>query len=311
MVGHTARAAQMTSPPRLAGSPRLLDRALRAWEPTRVARGVPDDAWEVLGSVDSCVVLTGAGVSTDSGVPDYRGRNAQRGTPMQLADFVCSAEHRRRYWARGYQGWAAMGVASPNLGHRAISAWQDGHWPCRMTGLITQNVDGLHLAAGNDPVVELHGSIHDVRCLDCAEVTSRHYLQDRMAQANPGVGVDTWRGHPELRPDGDAVVDDWGGFVVPACERCGGVLKPDVVFFGETVPRDRVDQARQWVDQTDALLVVGSSLSVMSGLRFVRQAAARGLPIIIMNHGATRGDDLATVRLDGPVSDLLEALVGQ
>ncbi|MGA4670865.1 Sir2 family NAD-dependent protein deacetylase [Propionibacteriaceae bacterium Y1923] len=295
---------------RIVGTPRPLDRALREWEPTGVPLGVPDDAWQALAGVGSCVVVTGAGVSTDSGVPDYRGRGAQRGTPMQLADFVSSETNRRRYWARGYQGWAAMGVAAPNRGHAAIAAWEDAGWPCELTGLITQNVDGLHLQAGSHRVVELHGSIHDVRCLDCDEVTSRQLMQDRMALANPHVRTVTWRGHPELRPDGDAVVDDWHDFVVPACESCGGVLKPDVVFFGETVPRSRVERARDWVERTEAVLVAGSSLSVMSGLRFVRQAAARGLPIIIINHGATRGDDLASVRLDGSVSNLLEGLVG-
>lgn len=299
----------MTGSHRVVGTPRMLERALGEWEPTRVPRGVPDDAWQVLGTVGSCVVLTGAGVSTDSGVPDYRGRNAPRGSPMQFADFVASAEHRRRYWARGYQGWAAMDVARPNRGHQALAAWEDGDWPCRLTGLITQNVDGLHAAAGSERLVELHGSIHDVVCLDCGALSGRQQMQDRMAAANPTVRVTPWRGHPELRPDGDAMVEDWDDFVVPACLTCGGVLKPDVVFFGETVPRRRVDQARDWVDSTEAVLVAGSSLSVMSGLRFVRQAAARGAAIIIINHGATRGDELATVRLDGPVSDLLEALV--
>lgn len=301
--------AEATRTQRVVGTPRPLDRALQQWEPTTVLRGVPDDARTILDAVGSCVVLTGAGVSTDSGVPDYRGRTAQRGTPMQLADFVASADNRRRYWARGYQGWSAMGTASPNRGHQAITAWEDAAWPCELTGLITQNVDGLHPAAGSQQVVELHGSIRDVVCLDCGEVTSRQGMQDRMAQANPDAEIATWRGHPELRPDGDAVVEDWSGFVVPACTTCQGTLKPDVVFFGETVPRGRVERARSWIDQTEAVLVAGSSLSVMSGLRFVRQAAARGLPIIIINHGATRGDELATVRLDGPVSDLLEGLV--
>lgn len=294
---------------RIAGTPRPLDRALQSWEPTRVLRGVPDDAWSILSSVESCVVVTGAGVSTDSGVPDYRGRDAQRGTPMQLADFVGDPQNRRRYWARGYQGWAAMGAARPNRGHAAIAAWEQAGWPCSLTGLVTQNVDGLHPAAGSTRLVELHGSIRDVTCLDCGRVTSRAVMQERMRVANPGVQVATWRGHPELRPDGDAVVEDWSGFVVPPCADCGGVLKPDVVFFGETVPIHRVRQAKEWVDQTECVLVAGSSLSVMSGLRFVRQAAARGVPVIIINHGATRADELATVRLDGPVSDLLEGLV--
>ncbi|MGD7732746.1 Sir2 family NAD-dependent protein deacetylase [Propionibacteriaceae bacterium G57] len=301
----------MTSaaPTRAAGVPRPLDRALQSWEPTRVLRGTPDDAWTVLSEASSCVALTGAGLSTDSGVPDYRGRDAQRGTPMQFADFVGDAANRRRYWARAYQGWAAMGQATPNRGHVALANWEHGGWPTHLAGLITQNVDGLHPAAGSRRVVQLHGSIHQVSCLDCGGLTTRDDMQRRLAEANPGVVVQDWRGHPELRPDGDAVVEDWHDFVVPDCLACGGSLKPDVVFFGETVPRPRVDQARAWVDHCDALLVAGSSLSVMSGLRFVRQAAGRGVPVVIINHGATRGDDLATVRLDGSVSDLLEALV--
>lgn len=293
-----------------AGVPRLLDRALRDWEPTQVLRGSLDDAHALLSSVHSAVVLTGAGVSTASGVPDYRGPGAQRGRPIQYQQFIADAESRRRYWARAYQGWAAMGHADPNPTHLALTRWEQLSWPCSLTGLITQNVDGLHREAGSQEVVELHGRIHEVVCLDCGQLTGREEMQQRMAAANPGLGTGLAVGHPEIRPDGDAVVERWADFVVPPCLACGGRLKPNVVYFGEPVPPERVARCREWVDRTEALVVAGSSLSVMSGLRFVRQAAARGIPVVIVNHGATRGDELATIRLDAPVQRVLPALAG-
>lgn len=289
---------------------RVLDRSLAAWEPTRVLRGTLDDAHTLLSGAHAAVVLTGAGVSTASGVPDYRGRGAARGRPMQFSHFVADEQNRRRYWARAYQGWAAMGRADPNAAHRALVRWEELSWPCPLVGVVTQNVDGLHRQAGSDHLVELHGRIHDVVCLDCGDVTDREVMQGRMAAANPGVPTTLALGHPELRPDGDAVVDDWQGFVVPPCERCGGVLKPDVVYFGESVPAERTARATAWVDRADAVVVAGSSLSVMSGLRLVRRAAARGVPVVILNHGATRADDLATVRLEGRVEQLLAVLTG-
>lgn len=287
---------------------RVIGRALDQWEPSRGLRGTLDDVHALLSEVRSCVVLSGAGVSTASGVPDYRGPGAARGTPMLFQEFIGDAMSRRRYWARAYQGWAAMGQASPNAGHLALARWEHLDWPCELTGLVTQNVDGLHESAGNRRLVELHGRLRDVVCLDCGQVTARADLQRRMAEANPAVVVGALEGHAEVRPDGDAVVDDWADFVVPRCLACGGVLKPDVVFFGEPVPRARVDTARAWVDRAEALLVAGSSLSVMSGLRFVRQAAAREIPVVIINHGHTRADEVATLRLDGPVEKLLAAL---
>lgn len=250
-------------------------------------------------------VLTGAGMSTDSGIPDYRGPNAPKASPMFFAEFVGSAENRRRYWARSFHGWARMGEAEPNAGHLAL-ARLGAHGP--VTGVITQNVDGLHEAAGSDPVVALHGRLDRVICLDCGHLSGRERLQQRLAELNPGVRVgsrDVAAGQAELRPDGDAVVEDWRDFVVADCVACGGVLKPDVVFFGESVPKPRVERCFAMVEDADSLLVLGSSLTVMSGLRFVRAAARAGQPVTIVNRGVTRGDALATVVRDEGVSEFL------
>ena len=198
-----------------------------------------------------------------------------------------------------------MGTARPNPGHAALASLErDG----LLHGVVTQNVDGLHAAAGSRRVVDLHGDIAQVVCLDCADRTSRPALQAQLAALNPDVAGDLAPGTAELRPDGDAIVRDWHEFVVAPCLRCGGRLKPDVVFFGENVPRDRVEAAYAMVEQAEALVVVGSSLTVMSGLRFVRFQAKRALPVIIINRGETRGDDLATVKLDAGCSETLLAL---
>ncbi len=254
------------------------------------------------------VALTGAGISTDSGIPDYRGPDARPATPMQYAEFLNSADARRRYWARSLLGWRSFGVARPNAGHRALAALASSG----LTGVITQNVDGLHQAAGSPAVLDLHGRISRVICLDCGTTSHRASLQRRLDEANPDVEGQLAAGRAELdsglRPDGDAVVDDWSSFVVVPCERCGGTLKPDVVFFGESVPRDRVARAYAAVDDADCLLVAGSSLTVMSGLRFVRHAAAQGKPVVIINRGPTRGDALATHRLEAGTSEILGAL---
>ena len=256
------------------------------------------------------VALTGAGMSTDSGIPDYRGAGVRPTSPIQYDDFVRSADTRRRYWARSLLGFRSFGRAAPNPGHRAM-AQLAGHG---LTTVITQNVDGLHGAGGSRDVLELHGRIDRVICLDCAAVSSRTALQARLEDANPGLNGDVPPGRAELddtrlRPDGDAVVERWADFVVLPCERCGGVLKPDVVFFGESVPRGRVADAYAAVDAAEALLVAGSSLTVMSGLRFVRHAAKAGKPVAIVNRGATRGDELASVRLDAGCSETLSDLV--
>jgi NAD-dependent SIR2 family protein deacetylase len=248
------------------------------------------------------VVLTGAGVSTDSGIPDYRGPGSAARQPMTYQEFVSGPVARQRYWARSHLGWGRMRRADPNDGHRALARLDPDL-------LITQNVDGLHEAAGSGRLVALHGRIADVVCLSCRGTTSRARLEERMAQANPGFA----QAHAEVltRPDGDVELDETAGFVVPDCEGCGGVLKPDVVFFGENVPPARVQQCYAAVDALtpdDALLVVGSSLTVMSGFRFVRRAAKAGVPVVIVNRGVTRGDDLATLKLEAGCSEFLGSL---
>ena len=249
------------------------------------------------------VVLTGAGLSTDSGIPDYRGPGAVPRQPMTYQEFVSGPQARQRYWARVHVGWGRFRGADPNDGHRALARIDPAL-------LITQNVDGLHEATGQRRMVALHGRIADVVCLDCRRQTARAALEQRLAELNPG-----WReDHADLvlRPDGDVEVDDWAGFEVAACEACGGVLKPDVVFFGENVPKDRVARCYEAVDALretgGALLVAGSSLAVMSGLRFVRRAARDGTPVVIVNRGTTRGDELAARRLDVGCSEFLAAL---
>ncbi len=250
------------------------------------------------------MALTGAGISTDSGIPDYRGPTSIRATPMQFGEFVASEASRRRYWARSFLGWRQIGQAYPNEGHRALVDLEE----CGLTGLVTQNVDGLHTDAGSSEVINLHGEIGAVVCLDCGERTSRLELQARLAALNPDVVSSPVLEHAELRPDGDAVVDDWSAFVLADCLTCSGRLKPDVVFFGESVPKPRVQDAYDLVDRGDVLLVAGSSLTVMSGLRFVRHQWKQGRPIIIINRGTTRGDDFATVKLETGCSETLTAL---
>jgi NAD-dependent SIR2 family protein deacetylase len=251
------------------------------------------------------VTLTGAGISTDSGIPDYRGPRPA-GTPpvrmpMTYQDFLASTDNRRRYWARAHVGWSRMTTAAPNRGHRLLAG-------LTRELVITQNVDGLHRRAGQHHLIELHGRISDVRCLDCDTSCSRTAVQEAMILANPGYAAA--HAGSTVRPDGDVELDETHDFVVPLCPACGGRLKPDVVFFGENVPRDRVARCIAAVEATEALLVLGSSLTVMSGFRFVRQARKRGIPVVIVNRGTTRGDDLATVKLDLGVTELLEDLVG-
>jgi NAD-dependent SIR2 family protein deacetylase len=251
------------------------------------------------------VALTGAGLSTDSGIPDYRGPTSVRATPMQFSEFVGSAEAQRRYWARSYQGWRQIGQARPNAGHRTLAALER---PGGLAGIVTQNVDGLHRAAGSRAVIDLHGDIATVVCLDCGVRTSRRETQRRLAALNPEVPPPVRLEHAELRPDGDARVERWSDFVLADCSDCSGRLKPDVVFFGESVPRDRVDRAYAYVDAADVLVVLGSSLSVMSGLRFVRHSAKAGRPVIIINRGPTRGDELATLKIEAGCSETLATL---
>jgi NAD-dependent SIR2 family protein deacetylase len=248
------------------------------------------------------LALTGAGLSTDSGIPDYRGPGSVPRSPMTYAEFRSGPQARQRYWARSHVGWQHLHRADPNGGHRAVAALERSG---RLTALITQNVDGLHAAAGSRRVVDLHGRISSVICLDCREQPARQRLHERLSAANPGFGVGL---APGIAPDGDALVGEVDSFRVVPCESCGGVLKPDVVFFGENVPRERVDLCYALVEDAEALLVAGSSLTVMSGLRFVRAAHRRGIPIAIVNRGATRGDELASLLVDDGCTPVLTGL---
>jgi NAD-dependent SIR2 family protein deacetylase len=256
------------------------------------------------------LVLSGAGLSTESGIPDYRGPTglARRATPMTYQTFTGSAAARRRYWARSHLGWRHIAQAIPNHGHRAVA--ELGRCG-QLAGIITQNVDGLHQAAGASEVIELHGSLHRVICLSCGQRTARADLHRRLAAANPD-----W--DPEsaalINPDGDAVLADDAtmgpeSFRVADCLACQGVLKPDVVFFGENVPRPRAETCYAMVERAGSVVVLGSSLTVMSGLRYVRHAAKLGLPVMIVNQGPTRGDTYATATLDAPLGQVLTALV--
>jgi NAD-dependent SIR2 family protein deacetylase len=257
------------------------------------------------------LVLSGAGLSTESGIPDYRGPTglARRATPMSYQDFTGNAGARRRYWARSYLGWRHIARSEPNDGHRAVAELSRRGL---LTGIITQNVDGLQQAAGAFGVTELHGSLHRVACLSCGQRTPRAELDRRLAAANPGWDARLAAvGSTDRRPDGDAVLDDAAAesFQVAGCAACHGVLKPDVVFFGENVPGTRVQACYAMVERSRALLVLGSSLTVMSGFRFVRHAARLGRPVVIVNQGATRGDGYAAVTLDAPLGQTLTTLV--
>jgi NAD-dependent SIR2 family protein deacetylase len=249
------------------------------------------------------VALTGAGCSTDSGIPDYRGPGSPARTPMTYQEFVSGPEAQQRYWARSHLGWSRMRTAEPNAGHHALARIDPAL-------LVTQNVDGLHERAGSRRVVALHGRIADVVCLACRAVTARSALQQRLTELNPGFAERHLAA--DVRPDGDVELEDTSGFVVAGCQDCGGVLKPHVVFFGENVPADRVERCYAAVDALTgcdgALLVAGSSLTVMSGFRFVRRAAKAGTPVVVVNRGETRGDDLATYRLHAGTSEFLTAL---
>ncbi|HEY6496563.1 MAG TPA: NAD-dependent protein deacetylase [Trebonia sp.] len=255
-------------------------------------------------------VLSGAGLSTESGIPDYRGPSGQArraGQPMTYQAFTGSTEARQRYWARSHLGWRHITGASPNDGHRAVAALERAGL---VSGIITQNVDGLHQAAGAGSVTELHGSLHRVVCLSCWSRSAREDLDERLRTANPAwTDADAVGAEPAVNPDGDVALEETAGFTVVDCLGCGGLLKPDVVFFGENVPKPRVESCFSLVSESSALVVLGSSLTVMSGLRYVRRASSLGIPVVIVNQGATRGDPLATATLDAPLGRTLTALV--
>ena len=279
--------------------------------PSEIAAGLAgapaDPVREIAGLLGpgGVVVLSGAGLSTESGIPDYRGPTglARRAEPMTYQAFTGAAAARQRYWARSHLGWQHIARAAPNRGHQAVAELERRGL---LSAIITQNVDGLHQAAGAQDVIELHGSLSRVICLRCGERTPRDELDQRLRAANPDWAAQA----QQVNPDGDAVLDDaaTGQFQVVDCLRCAGALKPDVIFFGENVPPARVAECYALVSEARALLVLGSSLTVMSGYRFVRHAARLGIPVAIINQGPTRGDAQATMRLDAPLGPALTTL---
>ena len=265
---------------------------------------IADPLREWLSPFRRVFVLTGAGCSTGSGIPDYRDADGQwkRTPPVTYQAFVSDAQVNARYWARSFIGWPRVADAQPNAVHRALAQWQASG---AVSALVTQNVDGLHQRAGSEGVIDLHGRLDHVVCLSCDAVLTRADMQGSLAERNPD-----WTGlEAATAPDGDADLDghDFSRFSVPPCPHCNGLLKPDVVFFGENVPRPRYLQAQSALQSSDAVLVVGSSLMVYSGYRFVRSAHEAGLPIAIVNRGRTRADDLATLKIDAEAGAALSA----
>ena len=259
-----------------------------------------------LEQVDSLVVLSGAGISTGSGIPDYRDRNGdwKHSQPIQYGEFMASEQARRRYWARSFIGWQRFSAARPNRAHHALARLEDAG---KVDTVITQNVDRLHSAAGNRNVIDLHGDLSKVRCMNCEAITERTDFQAALEDANSG-----WTAEAKhFRADGDAELIDNAetNFRVPGCNTCDGVQKPDVVMFGENVPRERVEHAMSAVERADALLVVGSSLMVFSGFRFARRAGELEKPVAIVNRGRTRADDIAALKLEEDCTQLLPAAV--
>jgi len=251
-------------------------------------------------------VLTGAGCSTDSGIPDYRDADGQwkRTPPVTYQAFMGEPATRQRYWARSLLGWPRFGQARPNGTHSALAVLEARG---QLEVLLTQNVDRLHQRAGSQAVIDLHGRLDQVRCMGCEARTPRDVFQQRLLDHNPG-----WdRLDAAQAPDGDADLEgvDFSAFQVPACPHCGGILKPDVVFFGESVPRERVAAVHAHLARADAVLVVGSSLMVYSGFRFVQAAATAGLPVAALNLGRTRADALLSLKIEQPCAPALAFLL--
>ncbi|MCU1405589.1 MAG: NAD-dependent deacetylase [Glaciihabitans sp.] len=277
--------------------------------PVAPADAEPDS--QLLAQLDAAVdvlrghriaVLTGAGVSTDSGIPDYRGEGAPVRTPMTFSQFLSDLDYRKRYWAGSQLGWARFDSARPNAGHYSLV---DLEASGVVNGIITQNVDGLHLRAGSQRVVDLHGTMDRVRCLQCGQLYARTDVSDRIAAANP------WLSDPgatELGPDGDVEITSASDFIIPECTVCEGVLKPDIVFFGEFIPKEKFIEASALVTGASALIIAGSSLVVNSGIRLLEQATRRKLPIVIINRGITKGDGRATVKINAGASETLAHL---
>jgi NAD-dependent SIR2 family protein deacetylase len=251
------------------------------------------------------VVLTGAGMSTDSGIPDYRGAGAPVRTPMNFQTFLGDERARKRYWAGSHLGWHRFRAAEPNLGHRSLARLEQHG---AISGVITQNVDGLHTRAGSRHVVDLHGSMDLVVCLACGQAFGRDSIAARLDEANPFLDSP---GSVRVAPDGDAEVADVDGFVVPDCSVCGGMLKPNVVFFGELVPTVKFTEATALVTGAEALVIAGSSLVVNSGIRLLEQARRRKLPIVVINRGFTKGDGRALIKLEAGTSETLAGLAAR
>lgn len=250
-------------------------------------------------------VLTGAGISTDSGIPDYRGKGSSPRTPMSFNEFVTSDDFRRRYWAGAHAGWRHFASVEPNVGHITLAAMEQQGL---IDGVVSQNVDGLHRRAGSSHVIDLHGSLDRVVCLDCGQMFDRESVEHQLVERNPWL-VEV--GDAALAPDGDSEVTRWGDLSVPECTVCGGILKPDVVFFGEFVPPKVYRAASSLVGRADILLTLGTSLAVNSGIRLLEIAQRRRAGIVIVNRGATKGDRLAKWRRDDGVSEFLEALADE
>ena len=278
-------------------------------QPAASVSAVPDTAFELL--VDSAAevlrgrrvaVLTGAGLSTDSGIPDYRGQGAPVRTPMTFTQFLSDVQYRKRYWAGSQLGWKRFDGAEPNAGHLALASLElDGE----INGVITQNVDGLHLRAGSQRVVDLHGTMDRVRCLSCGQLYARTDIAATILALNP------WLSEPsavQLGPDGDVEIASVSEFELPECSACGGILKPDIVFFGEFIPREKFVEASALVQKADALLIAGSSLVVNSGIRLLDHATRRRIPVVIINRGVTKGDSRATLKIDAGASETLVGL---
>ena len=280
-----------------------------AWTPAERTEADPDlpDRAAALAELlrgRRAVALTGAGISTPSGIPDYRGPDSPGRTPMTFQQFVGDPAFRRHYWARNHLGWRHMEAARPNAAHLLLADWERRGL---VTGVITQNVDLLHLKAGNRRLVDLHGTYAVVICLDCGLRQSRWALHEQLERLNPGfIERVTSRGAIEVAPDADAVLAETSDFRMVDCRVCSGVLKPDIVYFGENVPASRVHAANDLVDSSDVLVVVGSSLTVRSGYRFVRRAVTTGTPVAVVNRGRTRAHGEATLTIDGDCVEVLE-----
>ncbi len=286
-------------------------RSQLAWvpgEPTEVDHDVDErvERARTLLNGRRVVAITGAGMSTDSGIPDYRSPDAIPRAPMTIDMFLSSADFRRHYWARNHLGWRHMDAALPNRGHLAITELQRQGM---VSGVITQNVDMLHIKAGNAPVLELHGCYGRVCCVDCGWQISRHRLATILEPLNADFSARIrGRGAIEVAPDADVAVSDTGDFAMIDCPECGGVLKPAIVYFGESVPKTTVARGYSMIDDADAVLVLGSSLTVMSGLRFVRHAHRTGKTVVVVNRGHTRGDDIADLKIDHRCAEVLTRL---